>query len=753
MAQKVYFRIRRIRKNRKKIVYFPRHKQLLFSPAMAMGLKYAGLILITMTLMAVVYLRQQTGQWFKASVLDMPQPFNGTVLPVSKVPNWSKWQGNNTTTKYSEISASDLIDLPAYNLTKMQFPNDQLIWGNAEHDVIRNMKITYSVVYMGNYELDHQENSGSHLGVDIKIPQGTPVHAVANGKVVKTSTQSSGFGHHICIEHFDVPDPENPGSLTNLYSCYVHLDEVKVSEGQNVLKGEAIGTSGNTGTSTTPHLHFQMDRESAPWHPYWPFTTAESQAAGYSFFEAVNHGLGMDNARANTVNPIKYVTTYLGAYSVATSNPGGTDNPAGNGDNGTGDQSQTVVDGEQNATQDSADTEIEVVDNPLSSDKTDTSLFTFKMAGESVSLLNNGVTITVTDESNQVSKMSDSDVVRAEITGVGQLTKKEFTKNDFKSHSIKLIVNSSETGTANVMIGKSAHQVTYVEQAQAVSSFRIETDGKYQRNIPETVYVVALDASGNPTATVNFTGAVTLTAKEGQATFSPGTITTGNFKNGKAEIKILVPSEENLIIRAQQGALVGESERMTAEELQLFTDVSRINPHYEAIKWMKEQGIISGYSDGTFKPDNTVNRVEALKMLMLAFNVPAGPAGELPFADTENAAWYSATLATALNKGIVSGYDDGTFKPAQTVNKAEYLKILFKTNNMELNDSLTSDPYSDVPMGAWYAPFAYMANRKNLIDVTSNTLNPGGGMTRGEVAETVYRLKYIMDNNLVTYSK
>ena len=734
-------------------MHFPRHKQILFSPAMMMGLKYAGLALLTLSLMTVVYLRQQTGQWFKASVIDMPQPFNGTVLPVAKVPNWSKWQGDNTKVKYSEISPSDLIDLPAYDLAKMQFPLDQLVWGNAAQDPIRNVKITYSVVYLGNYELDHQENAGSHLGTDIKMPQGTPVHSIANGKVVKAVTQNSGFGHHICIEHFDVPDSDNPGKLTNLFSCYDHLDEVKVSEGQNVLKGEVIGTSGNTGTSTTPHLHFQIDRQSAPWHPYWPFTSTESQAAGYSFFEAVNHGLGIDKAKTNTVNPIKYVTTYLGAYSVASNSPGGPDNPASSSNNGADNQSQTVVGSPPDTTPDTPDADVEVVDNPISGNKTDPSLFTFKMTGESVSLLNSGVTITVTDESNQLSKMSDSDLIRAEVSGVGRLVKKEFKKSDFTANTIKLIVNSSEAGTANVMIGKSAHQVTYVEQAQSISSFRIETDGKYQRNTPETVYVVALDDAGNPTATVNFSGVVTITAKEGQATFTPSTITTGNFKNGKAEIKVLVPNEDRLIIRAQQGALVGESEALTAEEQQLFTDVSRINPHYDAIKWMKDQGIISGYGDGTFKPDNTVNRVESLKMLMLAFNVPAGPAGALPFSDTNNSAWYAGTLATAMSKGIVKGYDDGTFKPAQTVNKAEYLKILFKTNNMELTDSLTSNPYSDVPMGAWFAPFAYMANRKNLVDIANNMLYPSSGMTRGEVAETIYRLKYIVDHNLVTYSK
>jgi hypothetical protein len=189
------------------------------------------------------------------------------------------------------------------------------------------------------------------------------------------------------------------------------------------------------------------------------------------------------------------------------------------------------------------------------------------------------------------------------------------------------------------------------------------------------------------------------------------------------------------------------------EDKQIFTDVGRGNDHYDAIKYLYDNGIVSGYSDGTFQPNKTVNRAEALKMLMLAFNVGTGPAQALTFTDTDNSAWYATTLGTAVAKEIVAGYGDGTFKPAQTVNKAEYLKMIFKTNGIEVTDSISANPYADVPKDAWYAPYAYLTNRKNLLDVPDNLLDPANGMTRGDVAETIYRLKYVLDNNLVTYSK
>ncbi len=211
-------------------------------------------------------------------------------------------------------------------------------------------------------------------------------------------------------------------------------------------------------------------------------------------------------------------------------------------------------------------------------------------------------------------------------------------------------------------------------------------------------------------------------------------------------------SGKPITVRAQNGAIIGESDGIYEEAKQQFTDVSKAHPNYDAIKYLQAEGIIGGYSDGSFKPGNTVNRAEALKMLMMAFDMEAGPGGSLPFSDTDDGAWYAASLATALNKAIIKGYEDGTFRPSNTVNKAEYLKMLFLTGNIIPSENLAANPYSDVPKDAWYAPYAYMMNKMNLLTVANNRLAAGSGMTRGDVAETIYRLKYIQDNNMVTYS-
>lgn len=241
-------------------------------------------------------------------------------MPIDKVPNAITWSGDHYTDNFSSISASDLISMPTYSSEALLTPTSSLQWGNESDNLIRNAKILYSVVYLGNYELDHQEKAGSHLAVDIRVPQGTPVQSVANGRVVVVSKKTTGFGHYIVIEHPNVPDYPDSNKTTTLYSTYNHLGDIKVSEGAIVEKGQVIALSGNTGTSTTPHLHFQIDRATAPWHPYWPFTSSEASSAGYSFFEAINNGLNMSKAEQHTVNPMKWVQAHLNESSTTSGN-------------------------------------------------------------------------------------------------------------------------------------------------------------------------------------------------------------------------------------------------------------------------------------------------------------------------------------------------------------------------------------------------------------------------------------------------
>ncbi|QSS97673.1 M23 family metallopeptidase [Psychroflexus sp. ALD_RP9] len=94
-----------------------------------------------------------------------------------------------------------------------------------------------------------------HNGMDFSAPQGTEVFATGNAKV-KKARLTSGFGNLIILDH---------GFGYETY--YAHLKDIKVRRGQTVKRGEIIGTVGNTGVSTGPHLHYEVRKDGRPTNP------------------------------------------------------------------------------------------------------------------------------------------------------------------------------------------------------------------------------------------------------------------------------------------------------------------------------------------------------------------------------------------------------------------------------------------------------------------------------------------------------
>ncbi|MBC7100009.1 M23 family metallopeptidase, partial [Candidatus Bipolaricaulota bacterium] len=94
-----------------------------------------------------------------------------------------------------------------------------------------------------------------HTGIDIAVPEGTPVRAAAGGTVTFSGWQE-GFGLLVVIDH------------ENGYETYYgHLSRLLVAPGQSVSAGETIALSGNTGLSTGPHLHFEVRYLGTPVDP------------------------------------------------------------------------------------------------------------------------------------------------------------------------------------------------------------------------------------------------------------------------------------------------------------------------------------------------------------------------------------------------------------------------------------------------------------------------------------------------------
>jgi len=230
---------------------------------------------------------------------DQAIVFTGTVSPIALIPDPVRFQGSYHRYAFSDIPEDLLVPLPIYE--------ERAHCGlRSEED-----RRVYYVRNLGDYE-SGGDMCGSHSGVDISVPKGTPVFAMANGIVERVERRSRGFGKAIVLRHPRVPDPDNPKKTTMLFSNYAHLKNILVRKGDVIMKGDQIALSGQSGFATAPHLHFQIDRDEAPWHPFWPFTDKQASKRGWSFMQAVNRGLGRERGEQYTVSPLLYVQKYRG---------------------------------------------------------------------------------------------------------------------------------------------------------------------------------------------------------------------------------------------------------------------------------------------------------------------------------------------------------------------------------------------------------------------------------------------------------
>lgn len=169
-----------------------------------------------------------------------------------------------------------------------------------------------------------------------------------------------------------------------------------------------------------------------------------------------------------------------------------------------------------------------------------------------------------------------------------------------------------------------------------------------------------------------------------------------------------------------------------------FSDVNLTHQNKAAIDYFQSQELFTGYPDGTFQPDRILNRAEQLKVYMLlSSHNPDAVQYNSCFPDVHDE-WFARFVCFAKELGVVEGYPDGTFRPAQEVNKAEALKMLGELQSWPLPNP-TSAPYDDVPANEWFAPYVYYAMDQNLLEESGRIYGPGEGISRAGTAELMFR--------------
>jgi uncharacterized repeat protein (TIGR02543 family) len=150
---------------------------------------------------------------------------------------------------------------------------------------------------------------------------------------------------------------------------------------------------------------------------------------------------------------------------------------------------------------------------------------------------------------------------------------------------------------------------------------------------------------------------------------------------------------------------------------------------------IKHESFISGYNDGTFKPNGTITRAETCSILAKALGLNTDYTTS-SFNDIPTGAWYTGAVEAIKANGITSGYSDGTFKPQQNITRAEFVTLIAKAKGLSGN---TCD-FVDV-QGTWaYNYICGVANKNWVGGYNDGTFRPNENITRTEAVVIINKM-------------
>ncbi len=165
-----------------------------------------------------------------------------------------------------------------------------------------------------------------------------------------------------------------------------------------------------------------------------------------------------------------------------------------------------------------------------------------------------------------------------------------------------------------------------------------------------------------------------------------------------------------------------------------FPDVSLGYWAFTQIEDLNKRGIITGYSDGTFKPEAIVTRAQFAKMLCLSQGIPTG--GSSTFTDVTGH-WAEPYISALVSRGIIGGYPDGTFRPDARISRAELCAVIERA--MELSPGSSKSSFPDIE-GHWAkSDIQIIASSGIVTGYTDGNFRPDASANRAEVAAIIYR--------------
>ena len=177
-----------------------------------------------------------------------------------------------------------------------------------------------------------------------------------------------------------------------------------------------------------------------------------------------------------------------------------------------------------------------------------------------------------------------------------------------------------------------------------------------------------------------------------------------------------------------------------------FKDIDQYNSHYENIIKLYKQGAIGGYPDKTFRPNQNVTRGQAAKMLATVLDLNLKNLENPYFKDVPTSHEYYKYIAALENAGIMSGYSNGSFMPNEIITRGQLAKILVLGFKFEIASSYNHH-FKDVNSQTSNAAYIQtLVDLKITEGTTPITFSPYNALTRGQIASFIVRAQEKMEN-------
>lgn len=170
-----------------------------------------------------------------------------------------------------------------------------------------------------------------------------------------------------------------------------------------------------------------------------------------------------------------------------------------------------------------------------------------------------------------------------------------------------------------------------------------------------------------------------------------------------------------------------------------FTDVDEDDWYHDAVQWVASVGAMTGYGDGTFGPDKPLSRAQLATVLWRMAGEPESSGELLPDCDPD--AFYAGAAAWALETGLFTGYEDGTFGPADNITREQAATVMWRAaGSPEVEADLSSFPDAgDVSEFAQVA-MSWAVSSGVISGQGSGALDPQGTCARADFAMILMRM-------------